>query len=44
MNDNANVFIFLNAFAFLVLSAMFYLLFKSNKGFEVSSDSSEKDD
>ena len=44
MNDNAHVFIFLNAFSFLGLSGMFYLLFKSNKGFQGSSPSSEKDD
>ena len=44
MNFNAHVFIYLDAFAFLLLSGMFLLLFKSNKWFQDSKALSKKDD
>ena len=44
MNLNAQVFIYLDAFVFLLLSGMFFLLFKSNKWFQRSSSLSKKDD
>jgi len=44
MNLNAQVFIYLDAFVFLLLSGMFFLLFKSNKWFQRSKALSKKDD
>ena len=44
MNSNAQIFIYLDAFAFLLLSGMFLLLFKSNKWFHGSNHLSKKDD
>ena len=44
MNLNAQVFIYLDAFVFLLLSGLFFLLFKSNKWFQRSKALSKKDD
>ena len=44
MNLDAQVFIYLDALAFLLLSGMFLLLFKSNKWFQSSRALSKKDD
>ena len=44
MNLNAQIFIYLDAFTFLLLSGMFILLFKSNKWFKRSGSSLKKDD
>ena len=44
MNSNAQVFIYLDALAFLILSGMFILLFKSNKWFRRPKDLIKKDD
>tara|TARA_B100000700_G_scaffold238047_1_gene264449 strand:- start:984 stop:1118 length:135 start_codon:yes stop_codon:yes gene_type:complete len=44
MNLNAQLFIYLDGFAFLLLSGMFFLLFKSNKWFQRSKAVSNKDD
>ena len=44
MNLNAQLFIYLDGFAFLLLSGLFFLLFKSNKWFQRSKAVSSKDD
>tara|TARA_Y100001968_G_scaffold55698_1_gene46926 strand:+ start:4972 stop:5106 length:135 start_codon:yes stop_codon:yes gene_type:complete len=44
MNFDAQTFIYLDAFVLLLLSGMFFLLFKSNKWFHRARASSEKDD
>ena len=44
MNLNAEIFIYLNSFAFFVLIGIFILLFKSNKWFQRSRALSKKDD
>tara|TARA_Y100001968_G_scaffold301576_1_gene313944 strand:- start:1101 stop:1244 length:144 start_codon:yes stop_codon:yes gene_type:complete len=44
MNFNAQVFIYLDAFVFLLLSGMFFLLYKSNKWFKRARALSKKDD
>ena len=44
MDSTAQVFIYLDAFAFLLLAGMFFLLFKSNKWFQRSRALSKKDD
>tara|TARA_B100000700_G_scaffold172911_1_gene191048 strand:+ start:162 stop:296 length:135 start_codon:yes stop_codon:yes gene_type:complete len=44
MNFNTQLFIYLDALAFLLLIGLFFLLFKSNKWFQRSRALSKKDD